>query len=246
MKALVSLVLWLTGLTAFVVLGLAFFLLALFIPPRALSTPARWACRGILLGAGQWVTVEDPFPPVADGPYVYMFNHTSLFDTFIVLAVIPEFTGAIGKREQFKVPLWGWILRRWGAVPIDRKRLGEAIASLGKVEETLAEGTSLLISPEGTRSLDGRLAAFKKGPFHVAYNTKTPIVPMTLFGAYAAKHKGSWHITPGRLRVSVGAPIRAREDGTTGMAELRAEVHAHFTQRLDQGPSRTDPLGGTN
>jgi len=215
---------------------LSFFLLALIIPPRALAGPARWACRGILLGAGQWVTIERRFPAIADGPYVYMFNHTSLLDTFVVLAVIPEFTGAIGKKEQFDVPLWGWILRRWGAVPIDRAQLGQAIESLGKVEEALAGGTSLLISPEGTRSTDGRLAPFKKGPFHVAYNTQTPIVPLTLFGAYEAKRKGSWRLRPGTIRVQVGPPIAPVPDLENGMLRLRATTREHFTQTLEGRP----------
>ncbi len=235
MRALVSLLLWVTSLTAFTVLGLGFFLLALIIPPRRLARPARWACRGILLSAGQWVTVEGRFPPLAAGPYVYMFNHSSLLDTFVVLAVIPEFTGAIGKKEQFSVPLWGWILKRWGAVPIDRGKLGEAIQSLGMVEDALAKGTSLLIAPEGTRSRDGKLAPFKKGPFHVAYNTKTPIVPMTLLGAYEAKRKGSWILRPGRLTVRIGPLVSVEDQGTGGMTALRAATRGHFLTAVDDG-----------
>ena len=97
-----------------------------------------------------------------------MFNHTSLLDTFIVVALIPEFTGAIGKKEQFKIPIWGAVLRRWGVVGIERDNVAEAVRSLGAVEEAVKSGVSLLIAPEGTRSPDGTLGVFKKGPFHVA------------------------------------------------------------------------------
>jgi len=137
-----------------------------------------------------------------------MFNHTSLLDTFIMIATIPEFVAAIGKKEQFQVPLWGWILRRWGAVPIDRTNLNHAKESLKIVQHALLQGRSLLIAPEGTRSHDGSLGKLKKGPFHVSLNTNSCIVPVRIHGAFAAKNRSSWLLTPQTITVHYGSCIK--------------------------------------
>jgi len=165
-----------------------------------------------------------------------MFNHTSLLDTFIAVAVIPEYTAAIGKKEQFRVPLWGWILRRWGAVPIDRHRLSDAIASLQMVEAQMNDGLALLIAPEGTRSPDGELSAFKKGPFHVVMRTGAAIAPIIITGAYTAKRKGSWILRPGTIDVWLAPIMEPPEDGSADVEAVRDQAHACFT-RLIKMPS---------
>ena len=164
--------------------------------------------RGVLLAAGQRIKLHDQCPMPKDGPYIYMFNHTSLLDTFVLLAIIPEFTAAIGKAEQFKIPIWGTMLRRWGAVAIHRSDLSRAITQLGAVEDSLKSGRSLLISPEGTRSPNGCLQQFKKGPFHVALNAPTTIVPIGIVGAYKAKRKGDWTLRPNTIHVHLGPLIK--------------------------------------
>jgi 1-acyl-sn-glycerol-3-phosphate acyltransferase len=232
---LVSALLWVTGLVFFVVAGTLYLTLALIFTPRRLLPVGRFACRALLFTAGQWVRVRDAFPPVDEGPYIYLFNHASLLDTLIVIAVIPEFTGAVGKREQFDIPIWGGVLRRWGAVPLDRRSLGDAIRSLDTVQQAVDGGLSLLVAPEGTRSLDGTLQPFKKGPFHVAANTGAPIVPIAIVGAYRAKRKGSWLLRPGIIEVRVGAaePKRGETSGT--VEALRDATHARM-ERLLAGP----------
>ena len=129
---------------------------------------------------------------VQHGPYLYMFNHASMLDTLIMIAIIPEYTMAIGKAEQFDVPIWGTLIKRWGAVLIHRQDLQRAIKQLDTVSNALRQGDSLLISPEGTRSPDGRLLAFKKGPFHVAMNQPTPIVPVAIVG-HCQEKESCWY-----------------------------------------------------
>jgi len=169
---------------------------------------------------------------------MYLFNHTSLLDTFIVICLIPEFTGAIGKAEQFRIPIWGWVLRRWGAVPINRSELRTAIDQLGQVEAAIKEGRSLLISPEGTRSQDGRMLPFKKGPFHVAQNTQVTLVPMTIRGAYRAKRKSSWRLHPNIIEVIVGTPITSDHAAYASLEtlseETRQRIAAHLSQEQEE------------
>ena len=84
----------------------------------------------------------------------------------------------------------------------------------------------MLLAPEGTRSLDGRLGPFKKGPFHIAKRTMTPIIPMTISGAFEAKQKGSWVLRPGLIKVKVGSPIRF--DGETSVDALKEQTRQVF------------------
>ena len=228
----VSILLWMLGATLFVIFGTVYFLLSMVFPPRRLHPFAKVICRLFLLGAGQRLRLESDFPDVEKGPYIYVFNHTSLLDTFILVSVLPEFTGAIGKKEQFSIPLWGWILRRWGVVPIDRKALRAAIRSLQVVEKSLQDGLSLLISPEGTRSLDGTLQSFKKGAFHVALHTQTPIVPICILGAHASKNRSSWRLRPGTIRLKVARTVAPSQLDSCTVESLRAETHAVFCETL--------------
>ena len=84
-------------------------------------------------------------------------------------------------------------------------------------EEVLSNGRSLLIAPEGT-SVDGRLLPFKKGPFHMAVNTQTPVVLLAITGAFEAKQRGSWLLKPGVIHVHVLPPIpsKAQEKRAAG------------------------------
>lgn len=203
LSGFISAVLWLRTLLCFVLLGSLYIGLSLVVSPSRLQPMGKWACGVFLWAAGQKLIQKGDFPALEDGPYLYLFNHASMLDTFIAIAVLPEFTGAIGKKEQFSIPIWGWVIRRWGAVPIERGNLGQAIQSLNKGESVLSGGRSLLIAPEGTRSPDGELLPFKKGPFHMAVNTQTPIVLLAITGAFDAKKKGNWQLRPGTITVQV-------------------------------------------
>jgi 1-acyl-sn-glycerol-3-phosphate acyltransferase len=176
--------------------------------------------------------VVGEFPDLRAGPYIYIFNHTSMLDPMITVAAIPEHIGAIGKAEQFSMPLWGTLIRRWGAVPIQRSDLPNAIQSLDQVEAAIAGGLSLLISPEGTRSPDGSLLPFKKGPFHLAANTGVPMVPMAITGAFAAKQRGSWILRPATLTVQVGPPIWVGDAEDSTPEGLRDLAHRRLLAML--------------
>ena len=234
LRSTLSLVLWIQTILCFLVLGLCFIAVSFFVPPHWLHTPARWVCRLVLLMAGQRIRQVGHFPPIQAGPYMYVFNHSSLLDTFIVISLIPEFTGAIGKAEQFTIPVWGWILRRWGAVPINRGELRTAIDQLGQVEAAIKAGRSLLISPEGTRSKDGRMLPFKKGPFHVALNTQVNIVPMSIRDAHRAKRKGRWRLQPNCIEVRIADPITPRHLAYSDLESLSDETRRRISDGLPE------------
>ena len=230
---IVAFFLWSLGLTVFVTLSLIFITLSFLIHPKFLWRLAKFTCQLSLMVMGQRLTVIGTFPSPIAGPYLYIFNHTSLLDTLILYAVLPEFTGAIGKAEQFKIPLWGWILKRWGAIPIQRADLHQAIESINQASTTVAKGYSLLISPEGTRSSDGTLQPFKKGPFYIAVHNQTPLVPIVIKGAFSSKNKHSWMIRPGRIELFIATPLTPDLISYESVEVLHEQTSQAFEQMLD-------------
>ena len=209
----------------------AVYLIVSLVLPRNEARPFAWlACRGGLVLAGQRLELRGQMPVRSAGPYIYLFNHTSILDAPVLVSAIPEVFGAVGKAEQLSVPGWGRLVRRWGVIPLERKNLESAIRSLDAAGEELANGRSLLISPEGTRSKDGKLQPFKKGAFHVALQRGRPMIPVVIHGAYEGKPLGSWLLRPGTIRVEMGAPIEVREGET--IDDLRDRVEAHFQAAL--------------
>ena len=116
-----------------------------------------------------------------------MFNHCSMFDQFMIGAYVEHYLTAVAAIEIFKYPLWGHVLRKYGIAPIYRSKLKDALNSLFYSENKLKNGDSILIAPEGTRTTNGKLGLFKKGPFHLAKNSGATIIPVGLSGGFEAK-----------------------------------------------------------
>ena len=240
----ISVCLWLLAGSLFLCFGLLYLLLAFVVPIRHLHVLGRWMCRLALMCGGQRLIVNGRFPDPKEGPFIYVFNHTSMLDTLIMIALLPEHTNAVGKKEQFDVPIWGWIIKRWGALPIDRADRAAAIATLDVVGESFANGHSLLVAPEGTRSPTGALAPFKKGPFHLAGRYQVPILPVVIRGAFASKHRGDWRLRPNRISIDILPPIRPGDmDGQARVDALHKETHAAFQHHLERhAHSKNAPL----
>ena len=236
LKSLVSGILaigfWLGGLSVLLVGVMLYLPLTSFLPPRRFDGLIRVICRGILLGSGQWLRVEGPRPDPSEGPFIYIFNHASLFDAFMLMAVLPSPISGIGAQKQFTWPIWSTLLRRFDMIPIERDKLGSAIASMKASEKVLARGTSLIISPEGTRTSDGQLQPFKKGAFHVAINSGATILPMGLHRTFRAKAKNDWRIRAGVLTLRFGSPISRLDYAGKTVDELRDLSRARVVDLL--------------
>jgi 1-acyl-sn-glycerol-3-phosphate acyltransferase len=187
----------------------------------------------MLLAGGQWLKVEGRRPDKNGQPYLYLFNHESLMDAFMLGGSVKHYITAVGAEYQFSYPIWGTLARRHGAIPIKRDKLTKAIYSLDKAEEAIRKGISFIISPEGTRTLSGQLGEFKKGPFHVALNTGVTIVPVALMGAYEAKKKTDWRLSPGILTIRFGEPITANQYKSLDIDTLRAHLREKIQQLID-------------
>ena len=166
------------------------------------------------------VTGLERLPPGRS--YVFAANHQSIYDIPIVFASIPFQLRIVAKESLGRIPFMGWHLRRAGHLLVDRKNPGPDIVK--KMARLVSESSSLIVFPEGTRSVDGTLGRFKKGSFLVALDSKLPVVPLTIVGSRRVMTKGRLMVEPGEVQLVVHEPI-----ATEGVQ--RDEVFA-FAERV--------------
>jgi 1-acyl-sn-glycerol-3-phosphate acyltransferase len=139
---------------------------------------------------------------------IFMPNHQSNCDPPAVISILPPVL-VMGKQEFFRVPVLGRAMIYRGFIPVDRKNRESAIAAVERAVVSMKLGNSFLAFPEGTRSRDGRLQAFKKGVFVMAIKAGALIVPISVSGARKIMPKGQFVIRPGRVRITIQKPISA-------------------------------------
>lgn len=141
------------------------------------------------------------------GTYIFMSNHVSNLDPPILVPLIPGRTSVLAKREIWRIPILGKALDLAEIVPVERSNRESAISSIRRAGEVMQHHINMTIFPEGTRSPDGRLMPFKKGPFHLAAETGFPIVPVTILGTYEMMPKGSSIVMPGTATLVFHPPV---------------------------------------
>jgi 1-acyl-sn-glycerol-3-phosphate acyltransferase len=140
--------------------------------------------------------------------FVLMSNHQSLYDVPVIYQALKRRIRMVAKQELFRVPIWGRAMLRAGFISLDRKSRERSRETLLASADVLHAGTSIWIAPEGTRSKDGSLGAFRKGGFHLALQSACPILPITLVGTRRVLPAKSAHITDGcTVRVVIHAPV---------------------------------------
>lgn len=142
--------------------------------------------------------------------YIFMSNHVSNLDPPVLLPVIPGRCSVLVKKELFHVPVLGTGMKLGRLVPVDRSDREAAIESLEAAQTVLQQGLHMVIYPEGTRSSDGQLLPFKKGPFHLAMDSGVPVVPVTMLGTYESWPKTRFALRPGTAIVVFNQPLDPR------------------------------------
>ena len=169
----------------------------------------RLAITGVRL-VGVRVEVRGMEKLEAGRNYIFMANHTSNLDPPVLLPTIPGRCSVLVKKELFRIPILGTGMKMAALVPVDRSNREAAIESVNAATAVLRQGLHMLIFPEGTRSRDGRLLPFKKGPFHLAIDAGVFIVPVTLLGTYELWPKNAFALRPGTVAVVFHQPIDPR------------------------------------
>jgi len=175
---------------------------------------ATWgAFRGVLL-AGVKVETEglDRLDPASN--YIFMANHVSNIDPPILVPLIPRRTSVLVKRELFGIPILGYAMRLGDLVAVDRANREAAVDSVRRAVEVLKRGLNMVIFPEGTRSRDGRLLPFKKGPFYLAIDSGVSVVPVSMVNTFQIWPKGHFYIKPLTARVVFHRPLDPQDFAT--------------------------------
>ncbi|MCC7540530.1 MAG: 1-acyl-sn-glycerol-3-phosphate acyltransferase [Deltaproteobacteria bacterium] len=185
--------------------------------------------------------------PTRDRPAVLVANHQSTLDILVLGAVLPIDYKWAAKKSLFWVPLLGWHLAISGHVPIDRSKKNNAETVARRFDRALADGASLLMFPEGTRSEDGVMRPFRAGAFLSALRADVPIVPVVLDGTHWMMRKGEPIMDssiPRDVRVRVLPAIPPHEAGTGTMRDridrLRATTHERMAVALEQIGGRVE------
>src|SRR4051812_5083038 len=173
----------------------------------ALYRSAMWIARvGVRLSGVRWKVVGYDRLDLSR-QYIFMSNHVSNLDPPLLIPLLPHRVTVLVKQELFKIPILGRAMRMADFVPIDRRNREAAIASVREAETVVRHGLHMVIFPEGTRSRDGRLLPFKKGPFYLAIETGVPIVPVTILGTETLLPKGKLLVKAGEVSVIFHSPI---------------------------------------
>jgi 1-acyl-sn-glycerol-3-phosphate acyltransferase len=143
--------------------------------------------------------------------YVIISNHQSHFDSLALVRTLGIPFRWVAKTELQRIPLFGHALRALGTVFIDRTDRESAIASIDRGVRRLPPGVSLIFFPEGTRSQNGAVGAFKKGGFVTAIETGWPVLPVTVIGSQRILPKGSLVFQSGTIEIVVGDPIESKD-----------------------------------
>jgi 1-acyl-sn-glycerol-3-phosphate acyltransferase len=160
--------------------------------------------------------------------YVFMSNHTSNLDPPLLLPLIPRRTSVMVKKELFRYPILGEVMRLGSLVPVDRGNRDAGIAAVEEAAKVVNEGVNMTIYVEGKRSFDGKLLPFKKGPFYLAMKCGVPVVPVTIVGTHDLMPKARFQITPGLVKVLFHDPIEPRdfENRDCLMARVRSVINS--------------------
>ncbi|WP_026442652.1 lysophospholipid acyltransferase family protein [Pseudacidobacterium ailaaui] len=194
---------------------------------------AMWIARTGLRVAGIQVKAEGLERLDPRQRYIFMSNHVSNLDPPVLLPLIPGRTSVFLKRALMKIPVLGYAMQLGNFVPVDRDgRVESAKQSVEKGREVLASGLHMTTFVEGTRSPDGRLLPFKKGPFYLAMEAGVPVVPVSISGTESMMKKGSIRITPGTARVVFHPPLWPKE--YTSREDLMAAVRAAIASGLPE------------
>jgi 1-acyl-sn-glycerol-3-phosphate acyltransferase len=170
---------------------------------------ARTWSRLILLTTGVTVDVTGLDQLQAGGTYVFVSNHQSIYDIPVLFYCLPFQLRIIAKASLGRFPVLGWHLQRTGHMLVDRRRPDRS-RIFAWASRLTTNGLSLIVFPEGTRSPDGRVGAFKGGSFLVALEAKLPVVPISIVGSRHVMLKGRLATYPGAVRVVVHAPIETK------------------------------------
>jgi len=233
MYRLISIFLYLSGSIYFLMFGTYIIVLSFIIGHKYLYPTLPFLTRVQLFFLGAWIRIKNKIPN--DQTYIIMMNHTSFADVFFSMQPLRGKYTALLASFNFKIPIWGTMLRSFNAIPVYRRNKQKAIQAIKQAETIIKElGYHVVIFPEGTRTTNGKLQKFKKGGFHMAINTGVPIIPIAVKGGFNLKPKTRWYIKPSIIDIEVGKPIDVTKYSVSELDQLITHTRNTFLELLKE------------
>jgi len=227
-----SSIVWVLSIIHFFPLCSLLVLMGSFIDPRRNDRPQRWLFRNILRVAG--ISFEVRYAPGfnRDQTSLFVSNHIDLWDAFIIYSAIPQFVRGLEHESHFKIPAYGWMMKRFGNVPVPPEgNLTKYKQMMRLTRESLDKGISLIVFAEGSRTLDGFVKSFNPGVFRMAIQFGYPIAPMSIVGAFEFSRKGDWKLFPSKVTVYMHEQIP-----TTGLTRDDVDALRRQVQEIIARP----------
>jgi 1-acyl-sn-glycerol-3-phosphate acyltransferase len=196
---------------------------------------ARFWGKYILFVSGIRVKVKGISNVDTQKPCIFMSNHQGNFDIPVLLGCLPFQFRWLAKAELFRIPLFGRAMRGCGYISIDRFNRSSAFESLDRAAETIRNGVNVMIFPEGTRSLDGKIRPFKKGGFVLTVDAGVPIIPIVIHGTYSIMPKNRLLIRPGTVILEVLEPVQTSGYTRDNKDVLIDKIRTRICQAFEKG-----------
>lgn len=224
--ALRSASLWTISFLHFFLVAPVLVFLGIFLDPHKHDWLQRTFCSRIVFFSGaRMQAIRSPaFDP--DRTCFFMVNHVNLFDPFILYCAIPQYVRGWELESHFKIPAYGWLMKRFGNVPVPDVRRPSDLKRMWRLtQDAIDSGTSLIIFPEAKRTRDGHVDQFEEGGFRVAQQLGIPIVPVSLAGSFRHHRTGHWMLWPATVTVHLHETIETKGMTKRDVGALRERVH---------------------
>jgi 1-acyl-sn-glycerol-3-phosphate acyltransferase len=235
-----SLLLWTASWLHFLIAVPILIVLAIFLDPHQHDWLQRGLCRRIAFFSGAKVVAEMSPGFDTTRTCIFMVNHVNLLDPFMLYCAIPQLVRGWELESHFKIPIYGWLMKRFGNVPVPDVRSPKDLKRLWRLtQEAIDSGVSLIIFPEAKRTRDGHLNEFEDGGFRLAQQLQVPIVPVSLVGSFHHLRTEDWILRPTTIRVVLHDTIETKGLRKEDVPTLKERVKQIIAQSVEA--SLTEP-----
>jgi 1-acyl-sn-glycerol-3-phosphate acyltransferase len=239
-EVILSFWLWVISSCFFFAVVPVLILIGIFVDPRKNDWPQRWMSRWTVKLAGGTVEVRKSprFDP--QRTCFLVSNHVNLFDPWVLYGVTPQFFRGLELESHFRIPVYGWLMRRFGNVPVpDVTRPSDLKRMWRMTQGALDRGVSLLVFPEGGRTVTGHVGPFQDGVFRMALRFGAPITPISIVGSFEFNRKTSWMLRPSRIVVQLHDTIETKDWDKRDVAGLRERVRGIISAPVEEHMKRS-------
>src|SRR5271155_1347809 len=234
-----SLFLWVASWLHFLIVVPILIGLAVVLDPRKHDWLQRGLCRRIAFFSGATIVAVKAAGFDEKRTSIFMVNHVNLLDPFMLYCAIPQLVRGWELESHFKIPIYGWLMKRFGNMPVPDVRSPKDLKRLWRMTtEAIDSGVSLIIFPEAKRTRNGHVNEFEQGGFRLAQQLGVPIVPGSLVGSFHHLRTGQWILRPTTITVVLHETIETKgmnkEDVPALVERVREIVAAPVEEYLAQ------------